>query len=82
MSRNHFQPKLNKKRVPTHADCTVYSVNGFAVRNVARPDEEFGCFAVHEEFPDLIPRGEAWIAEKTAAKEGIPRLRRGAGGGV
>jgi hypothetical protein len=45
MGSNRFQPKLNKRRVLSHADWTVYSVNGLAVRNVAQPDEEFGNFA-------------------------------------
>src|SRR5436189_3495590 len=71
MSRHHFQPKLCKKRVLTHADFTVYSVNGLAVRNAAQPDEEFGNFATQDEFPDLIPKGEIWISEKLAPKEGV-----------
>jgi hypothetical protein len=71
MSRNHFEPKLNKKRVLSHEDHTVYSVNALAVRNVARPDEEFGNFATQDQFPNLIPRGEIWISEKLAAREAI-----------
>jgi len=71
MGRYHFDPKLNKKRVLSHADHTVYSVNGLAVRNAARPDEEFGNFATQDEFPDLIPPGEIWISEKLAPREGI-----------
>jgi hypothetical protein len=71
MSKNHFQPKLNKERVLTHADYTVYAVNALAVRNSAQPDEEFGNFATQDEFPDLIPKGEIWISEKLAAKEGV-----------
>ena len=71
MSRIRFKPGLNKKRILAHADCTVYSVNGLAVRNAAQPDEEFGNFATQDEFPDLIPAGEIWISEKLAAKEGI-----------
>src|SRR5437016_12348808 len=71
MGRNHFDPKLNKKRVLSHADCTVYSVNALAVRNAARPDEEFGNFATQDELPDLIPKGEVWISEKLAPQEGI-----------
>jgi hypothetical protein len=71
MTNNHFHPKLHKKRVLTHADCTVYSVNGLAVRNAAKPDEEFGNFATKDEFPTLIPKGEVWISEKLAPKEGI-----------
>lgn len=87
MARNHFQPKLNKKRLLTHVDYTVYSVNGFTVRDVAKPDEEFGCFAMSKEFPTLIPRDEIWISEKLAQKEGVffivnalTRLRRQADG--
>ncbi len=71
MSRSHFDPPLNKKRVLTHADYTVYSVNGLAVRNAAQPDEEFGNFATRDEFADLIPGGEIWISEKLAPREGV-----------
>src|SRR2546421_2942541 len=71
MGSYHFDPRLNKKRILSHADYTVYSVNALAVRNVAQPDEEFGNFATRDEFPNLIPRGEIWISEKLAPKEGI-----------
>jgi hypothetical protein len=71
MSHNHYTPKLCKKRVLTHAEYTVYSVNGFAVRNAAQPDEEFGNFATKDEFANLIPKGEIWISEKLAPKEGV-----------
>jgi hypothetical protein len=71
MEKHHFNPRLHKRRVLTHADYTVYSVNGFAVRNVARPDEEFGNFATREQFPDLIPEGEIWISQKLATREGL-----------
>lgn len=83
MAKHHFNPKLHKKRILSHADCTVYAVNAFAVRNFAQPDEEFGNFATREEFRDLIPKGELWISEKLAPKEcaffianGLTRLRR------
>src|SRR5436309_6405192 len=71
MAKPHYDPKLHKRRVLTHADYTVYSVNGLAVRNVAQPDEEFGNFATRDDFPDLIPEGEIWISEKLAPKEGV-----------
>src|SRR5947209_8981597 len=71
MKTHEFSPKLNKKRILTHADVTVYSVNAFAVRNAAQPDEEFGNFATRDEFPDLVPKGEVWISEKLAPKEGV-----------
>lgn len=71
MDSNHFDPNLNKKRVLTHAEFTVYSVNGLAVRNFAQPDEEFGNFATSDEFPNLIREGEIWISEKLAPREGV-----------
>ena len=71
MTRRHFDPKLNKTRILAHAEYRVYSVNGLAVRNVARPDEEFGNFATTDDFPDLIPKGEIWISEKLAPREGV-----------
>ncbi len=71
MDRHRFSPKLNKKRILGHADYTVYSVNGLAVRNFARPDEEFGNFSSRDEFPDLIPEGEIWVSEKLAPREGV-----------
>ncbi len=66
-----YDPKLNKKRYLTHADCTVYTVNGFAVRNASQADEEFGNFGCHDEFPDAIGGREVWVSEKLAAREGV-----------
>src|SRR5262245_28486636 len=71
MSGNHYDPKLHKKRILSHADYTVYSVNARPGRNVAQPDEEFGNFAMQDEFPNLIPKGKIWISEKVAEREGI-----------
>ena len=71
MGPNHFNPKLNKKCVLVHEDYTVYSVNALAVRNFAELDEEFGNFATQDEFPNLIPKGEIWISEKLAPREGV-----------
>jgi hypothetical protein len=71
MADYHFRPKLHKRRVLTHADFTVYSINALTVRNVARPDEEFGNSATADDFPDLIPKGEIWISEKLAEREGV-----------
>jgi hypothetical protein len=67
----HFNPNLNKTRVLTHADYTVYAVNAYSVRNAAKPDEEFGNFATHDDFRDLIPKEEIWISEKLASREGV-----------
>jgi Virulence factor BrkB len=71
MSARRFDPKLNKKRLLSLADFTIYTVNGLAVRNASRPDEEFGNFATHDEFPDAIGKKEVWVTEKLAAREGV-----------
>jgi hypothetical protein len=71
MPERRFDPNLNKKRLLTHADFVVYTVNGLAVRNASRPDEEFGNFATHDEFPDVIAKHEVWVSEKLAPREGI-----------
>ncbi len=49
----------------------VYAVDAFAIRSVALPDEEFTNFATQNDFPDLIPPGEIWIARQNLEVEGI-----------
>jgi hypothetical protein len=71
MAERRFDPTLNKKRLLVHADYTAYTVNGLAVRNASQPDEEFGNFAAHDEFPDVIRKHELWVSEKLAPKEGV-----------
>lgn len=63
--------KLHKRFIATHDEFDFYAVNGYAVRDVAQPDEEFGCFATSDEFPSLIPKGEVWLAEQTIEREGL-----------
>lgn len=69
--RIHFRPKLNKRFIATHDGYSFYTVNAFAVRDVALPDEEFGNFATKNEFPLLIPKGEVWLAQQSIDKEGL-----------
>src|SRR5437867_3528528 len=69
MDRHQFEPKLHKRLVLKHDPLSVFSVNGLAVRNFAKPDEEFGNFGTSHEFPNLIPDGEVWISEKLAPVE-------------
>lgn len=69
--RHHFRPKLNKQLVAEHDGYRVYSVDPFAVRNVAQPDEEFTNFATSEQFPGLIRKREIWISDRNTAREGL-----------
>ena len=63
--------RLNKRFIATHNGYHFYTVNGYAVRDVAQPDEEFGCFATSDNFSSLIPKGEVWLAEQAVEREGL-----------
>jgi hypothetical protein len=63
--------KLDKQFVGDHEGYRFYTVNTFAVRDTARPDEEFGNFATKEEFPTLIPDGEVWLSNRAFRDEGL-----------
>src|SRR2546421_1804047 len=63
--------KLNKTRIARLGGCDVFTVNAFAVRDLAESDEEFTNFAIHGDFPDLIPEREVWIDERLFENEGI-----------
>src|SRR4051794_36857148 len=65
------RPPLHKRRLFTHGDYTVFAVDPLAVRDMSQGDEEFGNFAVHDEFPRTIPKNEIWITDRIADEEGI-----------
>jgi len=69
--QSRSRTKLNKRFVATHEGFDVYTVDASALRTLARADEEFGNFATQDEFPDLIPKGEIWLAEKNFDQEGL-----------
>jgi len=62
---------LRKRFITRHNGYAVYTVNASAVRNIAQPDEEFTNFATQNDFPDLIPKGEIWISDKSLDTEGV-----------
>ena len=70
MKRTRYRPKLDKQFVATKDGYDVFTIDAFAVRNVAQPDEEFDNFATHNEFADLIPEGEIWISNRSFDAEG------------
>ena len=63
--------KLAKRLVATQQGYAIHTVNSFAVRDLTAPDEEFTNFAIHEDFPELIPERDIWIDERLFADEGI-----------
>src|SRR5438876_11412022 len=70
MSRKN-PTKLGKQRVGTFHGYEVYTVNPFGVRDLTESDEEFTNFALHDQFPELIPEGEIWIGENLLNDEGL-----------
>ena len=63
-------PPLRKSRMMTHGKYTAYAVDPLAVRDLSQSDEEFGNFAVHGDFPRLIPEEEIWVSSRIAIGRG------------
>ena len=61
----------SRKRIARLQGQRVFTVDAFEVRSCTRHDEEFTNFAIHTDFPNLIPRGEVWVDERTFEAEGI-----------
>jgi hypothetical protein len=61
--------RLEKKLLGETEGYRIYSVNAFAVRNLAKKDEEFDNFATGDEFPDLIPEKEVWLSNRSIPSE-------------
>ena len=55
------RPPLHKRQLFDHNGYKVCAVDSLAVRDISLNDEEFGNFAVHDEFPRLIPEDEIWL---------------------
>jgi hypothetical protein len=62
---------LKKRYVTTLRGYRVVAVDAFGVRNLTRHDEEFTNFAIHTDFPALIPPGEIWIDARLFEAEGL-----------
>src|SRR5438552_16649902 len=69
MTRRH--PPLHKRHPFTHDHYKIIAVDPLAVRDISLTGEEFGNFAVHPEFPRLIPKDEIWITDRIVDEEGI-----------
>lgn len=62
---------LNKRYVTTLRGYRVCTVDAFGIRSLTRHDEEFTNFAIHTDFPTLIPAGEVWVDARLFESEGI-----------
>jgi hypothetical protein len=56
---------LNKKLIDTFGQYKVYFVNGEEVRKINQSIHEFTDYALHKQWPDIIPENEIWIDEVT-----------------
>jgi len=62
---------LRKQIVLVQQGWRICAVSAYAIRSVALPDEEFTNFATQDDFKDLIPKGEIWIARENMEIEGV-----------
>jgi len=70
VTARRFKPPLNKKFVADRGLYSVYTVDGFAIRNATEADEEFTNFATQNDFPDLVAEDDIWTTEGTYKREG------------
>jgi hypothetical protein len=71
VSKSSRGTALNKTHVTTLRGYRVITVDAFGVRSLTRHDEEFTNFAIHTDFPSMIPPGEVWIDERLYEAEGL-----------
>lgn len=71
MSDRRAPQGLKKRYLFVQQGWRICAVNAFAIRSIALPDEEFTNFATRDDFRDLIPKGEIWIARENLEVEGI-----------
>src|SRR2546421_10481556 len=71
MPRKRSTARLGKRFVICQQGWDVFAVDAFRIRNLALPDEEFTNFATRNDFADLIPEREIWIARQNLEKEGL-----------
>jgi len=61
--------QIQKKKFMDFKGYPVYYVNDLEIRNICLEDEEFTDFAIHYNFPDLIPENEIWVSEEVNKDE-------------
>jgi hypothetical protein len=71
MSKAPRRPGLVKTFVARQRGYHIDTVNAFGVRELTRHDEEFTNFAIHADFPSLVPRHEIWIDARLFESEGL-----------
>ena len=71
MSKSSRGTGLKKTHVTTLRGHRVMTVDAFGIRTRTRHDEEFTNFAIHSDFPAMIPPGEVWVDERLYEAEGL-----------
>jgi hypothetical protein len=65
------EPGLQKRFLVNLQGYHICAVSARGVRDLAPKDEEFTNFAIHSDFPALIPENEIWIDERLIRNEAI-----------
>jgi hypothetical protein len=72
MNRKNWLQKfshIQKRRVSRYGHYVIFLVNGPQVRKSSLSAEEFTNFAIHDDFPNLIPKNEIWISNEVSGEE-------------
>lgn len=69
--------KFRKKFLKSMKGYKLYSVDDKQIRDNSLADEEFSDYAIHDDFPKLIPEDELWLSDKLSNKE-LPIIIAGA----
>jgi hypothetical protein len=65
----HFDPTIYIFRTGLAGKYKVRVVNGTMIRNNTLERQEFGLYAIHADFPDMVPEGEIWVAGRLPITE-------------
>ena len=56
--------KFDKKYLGEVKGYKVFTVDDKKIRDSSLADEEFSDFAIHHDFPKLVPKNEVWISDR------------------
>ncbi len=60
---------IQKCKISEYGPYVVYLVSGPQVRKSSLSAEEFTNFAIHDDFPSLIPKNEIWVSNEVTGEE-------------
>lgn len=63
------EPSTKPLFLCSYGKYTVWLVDDFAIRNTSLKNEEFSNFAIHADFPSVVPKDQIWISKNETEKD-------------